>query len=537
MAEYYPLLAKAVGSLPNSTLETRRVVYERARKALIGQLRTLHPPVPDEDIERESVELDRAVQRLEGELAKGDAAKGGPFSPGAAPRPVPPRPPPPVLRRSEPAESAKSGSPEPARPAPARAVPVAPPRPAAAPPPPLRSKLPPARAPLLPAGQTVPASQAAPARPAPVQPAPILPAPRAAAQPAPVAAPMPRAPVQAGAPVSSIPPASSSMPGQAAVLEALPTAQAEVPAEPRDGVEHGRVEAAAPDAATEGPARFDVRRPYAPQVPAGKAAPRRVWIVPVGIGVTVAAVAVAAYALRDTRQSISRAKPTTEQAAKTDGGKIAERVGGAVPAESVARAPGAAPAAQRSATAANPEVPVAQRAALLIEAPDEPNKVKTFLGTVVWKLNNINAGPSDGVGLAVEADVDLPDDKMTAIVTFEKNTDASLPASHTIKVRFAMQPGSLSGDIQQISVPQLRHEDNPSGEALAGVTVPVVQNSFLVGLSPGNAESVNIKQLKDLQWIDIPMLLNNGKIAKLTFEKGVPGERDLNEAISSWQKS
>ena len=86
-----------------------------------------------------------------------------------------------------------------------------------------------------------------------------------------------------------------------------------------------------------------------------------------------------------------------------------------------------------------------------------------------------------------------------------------------------MQPGSATGDIRQISVPQLRQEDNPSGEALAGVTVPVVQNSFLVGLSPGNAETVNIKQLKDMQWIDVPILLASGKIAKLTFEKGTLG--------------
>ena len=71
MAEYYPLLAKAVGSLPElDARNSRRVVYERARKALIGQLRTLHPPVPDDDIEHESVELDRAIGRLESELAR-----------------------------------------------------------------------------------------------------------------------------------------------------------------------------------------------------------------------------------------------------------------------------------------------------------------------------------------------------------------------------------------------------------------------------------------------------------------------------------
>jgi hypothetical protein len=98
------------------------------------------------------------------------------------------------------------------------------------------------------------------------------------------------------------------------------------------------------------------------------------------------------------------------------------------------------------------------------------------------------------------------------------------------------EPGSPTGDIKQISVPQMRPESNPSGDALAGVTVPVVQNSFLVGLSPGNAETANTDLIRRLQWIDIPMLLDNGKIAKLTFEKSDSGSRDLNEAFESWQK-
>ena len=298
-----------------------------------------------------------------------------------------------------------------------------------------------------------------------------------------------------------------------------------------------------------------VERPIAPQLPGSTATRRKAWIVPVGIGVIVVIVAAAAYALRDTRQTVAKNKPT-EQTTKTDSGKIAERVGGgtatapkstnsvaapSVTSPSPTAETGAASTPTTAATSSpsltNPEIPVAQRAALLIEAPDEPNKVKTFLGTVVWKLNNVNDGPGDNVGLAVEADVDLPDDKMKATVTFEKNTDASLPASHTIKVRFTMQPGSVTGDVQQISVPQLRQEDSPSGEALSGVTVPVVQNSFLVGLSPGNAETVNIRQLKDMQWVDIPMMLASGKIAKLTFEKGASGTRDINEAIAAWQKS
>ncbi|MGA7655528.1 MAG: hypothetical protein WCA96_01930, partial [Methylocella sp.] len=68
MADYYPLLAKAVAGLPNSTAETRHAIYERARKALFGQLRNLDPPVPAETIEREAQALERAVAQLETEM-------------------------------------------------------------------------------------------------------------------------------------------------------------------------------------------------------------------------------------------------------------------------------------------------------------------------------------------------------------------------------------------------------------------------------------------------------------------------------------
>jgi hypothetical protein len=58
----------------------------------------------------------------------------------------------------------------------------------------------------------------------------------------------------------------------------------------------------------------------------------------------------------------------------------------------------------------------------------------------------------------------------------------------------------------------------------------------LVGLSPGNAETANTDLIRRLQWIDIPMLLDSGKIAKLTFEKSDSGQRDLNEALDAWAK-
>ncbi len=96
MAEYYPLLAKAVAGLPNSTPETRRALYDRARKALLAQLQSLQPPVPEADVARETRALDMAMARIEAELTapNGAAAAATPSPPQVHPAaktsPVPP---------------------------------------------------------------------------------------------------------------------------------------------------------------------------------------------------------------------------------------------------------------------------------------------------------------------------------------------------------------------------------------------------------------------------------------------------------------
>lgn len=63
-----------LAGLPDSTEEARRAIYERARKALLGQLRKIEPPIPETDIARENVALDEAVARLESEIAAKAAA-------------------------------------------------------------------------------------------------------------------------------------------------------------------------------------------------------------------------------------------------------------------------------------------------------------------------------------------------------------------------------------------------------------------------------------------------------------------------------
>src|ERR1700710_427589 len=124
MADYYPLIARAIAGLdPSAPGESRRALYERARSALIAQLRSVQPPLSESEITRERLSLEEAVRKVESEAAQrareasrpggaarpsgGDAFRranaarppeSGPSSQGAPPAPhsptLTPRPPP-----------------------------------------------------------------------------------------------------------------------------------------------------------------------------------------------------------------------------------------------------------------------------------------------------------------------------------------------------------------------------------------------------------------------------------------------------------
>lgn len=79
-ADYYPLLRKAIDGLDRPDEDARYQIYERARQALVRQLQTSGRP--GHEVEAHVDALQRAVSRIERELA--DAA---------APRAAPPAPP------------------------------------------------------------------------------------------------------------------------------------------------------------------------------------------------------------------------------------------------------------------------------------------------------------------------------------------------------------------------------------------------------------------------------------------------------------
>lgn len=67
MADYFPLISRAVAGLSPNTKEQREAIYARAREALTRQLTSLDPPIPEADLWRERNALEETVRRVEAE--------------------------------------------------------------------------------------------------------------------------------------------------------------------------------------------------------------------------------------------------------------------------------------------------------------------------------------------------------------------------------------------------------------------------------------------------------------------------------------
>ncbi len=422
MADYYPLLSKAVTGLKTSTPETRGAIYERARTALLGQLRNMQPPAPEAAIEREARALDEAIARIELELA----LAGGTT--------------------------------------------------------PIEEKTPPQ------AGEKPPQEQ----------------------------------PPQDEKPPEEKPPQAAQEPPQAAQ---------EAPAAAPETSETSAFAETADEFST----LRENLRPAAPKPIANPSGGLRRFVILAGaLAAVVILVAGAAWKLRDRPEDLAKLAPASGKAEQQAGGKIEQRVGEASPSPQPASPPAAAPPVSPAPQPPAPSVPIAYRAAVLIQAPSEPGGVKTYVGAVIWRRDSVNSGPNRQLTPVIRADIDVPDAELKASMTIEKNDDATLSASHTISIRFDPAANSIVGKIRAINVPEMRRDDAPRGAPLQGMEVDVAPNLFLVGLYSASSAQ-NIEMIRNLAWFDIPMSLADGRIAKVTIEKGAVGTQLIDEVFTAWQ--
>ena len=467
MAEYYPLLAKAVANLKDSTADSRLSIYERARKALLNQLRNVDPPIAPEHIAREEAALDSAIARLEGEIALQslDLVEPAPVEPPVEAPPPPPVPSAPV------------------------AAPVAPPPIKPLPPPP--AARPPSNRPLAPRiGATAPAQPVAPPSP---------PAKSWAVEPP---TEPPASPVETGA--------SEAAMSSLERLRDFGRARVEDGEAPPPDVRAEAVRRMAPTPART--ARFDKRK----------------GVFLALVLAVIAGIALLAYKLREKPEDFARPRASVSEQPEASSSKIGGRIGDAPSPAKPASA--AAPSSPAPSTPAPAPIPVAQRAALLVEAPDEASKVKTYVGTAVW---SVETAPNGLPG--VRALVDIPEAKYKVNLFITRVNDPSLASTNRIEVRFTVAgDGPLPG-VKQIAAPEMRGEDRPQGESLTGLPARITDNYFWVALAQGDVIAQrNADLMRDRAWFDIPILLTTDKIAKITIEKGAGGDQLLRQAMTAW---
>jgi hypothetical protein len=213
------------------------------------------------------------------------------------------------------------------------------------------------------------------------------------------------------------------------------------------------------------------------------------------------------------------------------------------PAPSEPKFPGRVPQEQVPGQAANSGAPgnqaapaVAQRVVLYEEDPNDPQG-KRFVGSAIWRTETVSPGAGLAPELAVRADIEIPDRRMTVTWSLRRNTDKALPASHTIEIMFNLPADFPGGGIANVPGVLMKQAEQARGTPLAGLAVKVTNGFFLIGLSAVDADRQrNMQLLKDQEWFDVPIVYTNGGRAIMAVEKGPPGDRAFADAFAAWAK-
>ena len=158
---------------------------------------------------------------------------------------------------------------------------------------------------------------------------------------------------------------------------------------------------------------------------------------------------------------------------------------------------------------------------------------KQYVGSAIWRTETVSPGPGQPPELAVRADVEIPERRITMKFSIRRNTDSTLPASHTVEIMFNLPADFAGGGIANVPGILMKQAEQTRGVPLAGLAVKVTTGFFLIGLSATEADlQRNIQLLKERAWFDIPVVYSNNRRAILALEKGTPGEKAFAEAFA-----
>jgi hypothetical protein len=511
MTDYHPLIARAVEGLEKSSGEARRALYERARTALVTQLRAVEPPLSESEITKERLALEDAIRKVEADAARKSRAELQEARPAAA---APPRR---DATRAEPRRT------EPAAPKQNPGAPAEAEAPRPGPPPTARERLLGARSPISPSREGVRDFRG------------VVSEVNALGGATAKAAQSTRDTRDSYAPATSQPHPTADHTtafndyGPGGGDEDLNAAHDETRhsrgREPSNDLDDdqeelhpGRQPPHAPD--------HEQRQPRPPRSYRGLAKLVVALVILAGLLATISwqwpriSGAYHYIAQIGSRQPSQTTRETTSQ----------PKFSGRVPQEQSTQAPAAGAPGSQTAPA------VAQRVVLYEEDSNDPQG-KRYVGSVIWRTETVSPGNGLAPELAVRADVTIPERRITMTWSLRRNTDKALPASHTVEIMFNLPADFSGGGVANVPGILMKQSEQARGTPLAGLAVKVTNGFFLIGLSAVDTDvQRNIELLKERPWFDVPIVYANGGRAILAMEKGPPGDRAFAEAFTAWEK-
>jgi len=166
--------------------------------------------------------------------------------------------------------------------------------------------------------------------------------------------------------------------------------------------------------------------------------------------------------------------------------------------------------------------------AVLYEMSPEHTIRERFAGSVAWYTDHVVSGDELLPKLLIRADVEIPDLPMTVKLVIAHNDDRSFRASHTVEMVVTLPPDFAHGRVINIPRILMKKSETAPRIPLNSVAVMITRGLFQIGLSNiGTDRQRNIELIKELSWIDLPIIYSDGTWAILSIEKAPLGDRAL----------
>jgi hypothetical protein len=155
-------------------------------------------------------------------------------------------------------------------------------------------------------------------------------------------------------------------------------------------------------------------------------------------------------------------------------------------------------------------------------------------GTSVWQNANARA-PSDPI---IMAKVTIPERQMNVTWSLQRNTDPRLTATHVVEIKFDLPVNFSHGNVANVPGMLMKASLNERGAPIAGLSVKVTPGYFMIGLSAVKADvESNRRRLTSGEWMDIPIVFDDGHRAILAIQKGPSGDSVFNAAFAAWESA